>query len=131
MTQRIATCSCGQLRARCEGEPVRVSMCHCLECQKRTGSTFGAQARWPRDLVTIEGRTSEYVRIADSGKRLTFYFCPHCGSTVYHQLEGFPDLVAVTMGCFADPTFPEPKFSVYESRKHPWSGIPADAQHFD
>jgi hypothetical protein len=131
MTQRIATCSCGQLRARCEGEPVRVSMCHCLECQKRTGSTFEAQARWPRDMVTIEGRTSEYVRIADSGKRLTFYFCPRCGATVYYQLEDLPDLVAVAMGSFADPTFPEPKFSVYESRKHAWSGIPADAQHFN
>jgi hypothetical protein len=131
VTQRIATCSCGQLRANCTGEPVRVSMCHCLECQKRTGSIFGAQARWRRDMVTIEGRTSEYVRIADSGKRLTFYFCPRCGSTVYYQLEDFPDLVAVAIGSFADPTFPAPKFSVYESRKHPWSGVPADAQHFD
>ena len=131
MTQRVATCSCGQLRAKCEGEPVRVSMCHCLECQKRTGSTFGAQARWPRDQVAIEGRASAYVRVADSGKRITFHFCPNCGSSVYYHLEDFPDVVAVTTGSFADPTFPSPKFSVYESRKHAWSGIPADAQHFD
>jgi hypothetical protein len=82
-------------------------------------------------MVTIEGRASEYVRVADSGKRLTYYFCPHCGSTVYYQLQDFPDLVAVTIGSFADPTFPAPKFSVYESRKHPWSETPADAQHLD
>ena len=47
MTTRTATCSCGQLRLACEGEPVRISICHCLECQKRTGSIFGAMdAAW-------------------------------------------------------------------------------------
>ena len=46
MTTRTATCRCGQLRAECQGEPVRVSVCHCLDCQKRTGSVFAAQARW-------------------------------------------------------------------------------------
>jgi hypothetical protein len=40
MTARIASCSCGQLHLTCTGEPGRVSMCHCLECQKRTGSVF-------------------------------------------------------------------------------------------
>src|SRR6185295_9046576 len=34
MMTRRATCSCGQLRVTCTGEPVRLSMCHCLECQK-------------------------------------------------------------------------------------------------
>ena len=128
---RTATCSCGQLRVTCEGEPVRVSMCHCLACQKRTGSTFGAQARWPRDKVTIEGVSTQYVRVADSGKRLTFQFCPMCGSTVYYRINDVPNVIAVAVGAFADPNFPAPKFSVYESRKHAWSGIPLDAEHFD
>jgi hypothetical protein len=38
---RTAACNCGQLCITCEGEPVRVSMCHCLECQRRTGAVFG------------------------------------------------------------------------------------------
>jgi hypothetical protein len=128
---RSASCSCGQLRVTCDGEPVRVSMCHCLECQKRTGSTFGAQARWPRDKVTIAGRSSEYVRIADSSNGITFHFCPHCGSTVYYLLNDIADIIAVAVGAFADPTFPAPQFSVYESRKHAWTGIPAAAEHFE
>ena len=106
-------------------------MCHCLACQKRTGSTFGAQARWPRDKVTIEGRTTEYVRVSDSGNAVTFHFCPTCGSTVHYRIDQNPDVVAVAVGAFADPTFPAPKFSVYESRRHAWSGIPLDAEHFD
>ncbi len=58
MTSRIASCSCGQLRATCQGEPVRISICHCLECQKRTGSVFAVQARYPRESVTIVGRVA-------------------------------------------------------------------------
>lgn len=128
---RTATCSCGQLKVTCDSEPVRISMCHCLACQKRTGSTFGAQARFPRDRVTIEGASTEYVRVGDSGNRATFHFCPTCGSTVFYWINDMPDVVAVAIGAFADPSFPAPKFSVYESRKHAWSGIPVDAEHFD
>lgn len=128
---RIATCSCGQLSVTCEGEPVRISMCHCLECQKRSGSTFAAQARWPREKVTVKGNATQYVRIGDSGNKATFHFCPTCGSTVYYWISDVPDVIAIAIGAFADPTFPSPKFSVYETRKHAWTGIPADAEHFD
>lgn len=110
---------------------MRVSMCHCLACQKRTGSTFGVQARFPRERARIEGESSRYVRIADSGNSLTFHFCPECGATVYYRVDDIADIIAVPVGAFADPAFPAPKFSVYESRKHSWSGVPSDAEHFD
>src|SRR3546814_12386839 len=47
MRTYTATCRCGQLRAVCEGEPVRVSVFHCLECQKRSGGAFAAKEGWP------------------------------------------------------------------------------------
>ena len=131
MTTRLATCSCGQLSASCAGEPVRVSVCHCLACQKRTGSAFGAQARWPAAQVEIAGRAMRYVRTADSSNTVTFHFCPDCGSTVYYRLDHAPDVVAVALGCFGDPDFPAPKISVYESRKHSWVNAPAGAEHLD
>jgi hypothetical protein len=52
---RVATCRCVNLRAECAGEPVRVSVCHCLECQRRTGSAFSVQARFPAGSVEVEG----------------------------------------------------------------------------
>lgn len=118
MTTRIASCSCGQLRVRCAGEPVRISICHCLECQKRTGSVFATQARFPRESVTIEGRASHWTRVGDSGGSATFSFCPVCGSTVCWELPGF---VTVAVGAFADPNFPPPHVSVYEERQHLWA----------
>lgn len=125
MPTRRASCSCGQLSLVCEGEPTRISVCHCLACQRRTGSVFGAQARFPRERVTaIEGRAREYVRIADSGRPVTFRFCPDCGATVWWELGAAPGVVAVAVGAFADPAFPAPRHSVYESHRHPWAVVP-------
>jgi hypothetical protein len=106
-------------------------MCHCLACQRRTGSAFGVQARFPRDKVSIAGRATRYVRTADSGNQITFHFCPDCGSTVYYQLDQVPDVIAVAVGAFADPAFPAPRVSVYEARRHAWAGTPADVEHLD
>ena len=126
MEERIAKCRCGQLQAVCLGEPVRVSVCHCLDCQRRSGSAFAAQARWPEAQVTLTGVARSWVRVADSGHRATYSFCPECGSTVTYQVEGWPGLTAVPIGAFADPTFPPPRFSVYEHRKHPWTLVLGD-----
>lgn len=120
MTTRIATCGCGQLRLTCEGEPVRISICHCLECQKRTGSVFATQARFPRESVRIEGRATRWTRVGDGGGSATFGFCPVCGSTVYWE-PAEAELVYVAVGAFADPNFPPPRVSVYEERQHPWA----------
>jgi hypothetical protein len=121
---RHAARSCGQLRITCEGEPVRVSICHCLECQRRTGSVFGTQARFPRTQVRIEGQSTIWSRPGDSGGSVTFQLCPVCGSTVYWHIQAAPDLIAVAIGGFADPGFGPPRHSVYERRKHGWVVVP-------
>jgi hypothetical protein len=126
---RTASCSCGQLSATVVGDPIRVSVCHCLACQRRTGSVFGAQARFPAAAVTIQGESREYVRIGDSGGQINFRFCPECGSTVYYTLSGSTEHIAIPVGAFADPTFPGPQRSVYEERMHPWVGVPTDIEH--
>ena len=122
MAERYAACSCEQLRLWAEGDPVRISMCHCLACQRRTGSAFGIQARWPAEQVRIEGRYSEYTRISDEGEPRTSYFCPECGATVFWRPD--PEQIAVAIGAFADPGFPPPTVYVYESRRHPWVTLP-------
>ena len=129
-TIRRAQCSCGQLTATARGEPVRVSVCHCLACQRRTGSVFGTQARFARENVTIEGRASEFARTGDSGESVArFRFCPDCGATVYYTIDKDPERIAIPVGAFADPTFPPPAFSVYEDRRHAWVTIPGDVEH--
>jgi len=130
MPSRLASCSCGQLTAQVTGDPVRVSICHCLACQRRTGSVFGQQARFRREEVTVAGRSTEYVRVGDEGTRARFHFCPDCGSTVFYEPEALPDFIAIPVGAFADPTFPAPTVSVYEDRMHAWVVPPPDAEHW-
>lgn len=127
--KREAACSCGQLRVEVEGEPTRVSVCHCLACQRRTGSAFGFQARFPRDRARIAGRSHEFVRVSDEGDPRTYHFCPECGATVYYVLGSAPDVVAVPVGGFADPSFQPPQVSIWESRRHQWVTTPSQAEH--
>lgn len=126
MSTRTATCRCGQLRAECSGEPVRISACHCLECQKRTGSVFTVQARWRDEHVRLAGDFKEWHRDCDSGHVATYRFCPVCGATLAFVIEGWPGVTAIPVGAFADPSFPAPRFSVYEHRKHAWVEIGID-----
>ncbi|WP_433930017.1 GFA family protein [Sorangium cellulosum] len=129
MKNRLASCSCGKLSAEVEGDPIRVSVCHCLACQRRTGSVFGAQARFSRESVKIKGHGKDFVRIGDEGTKSTFTFCPECGATVYYVMAGNEDIVAIPVGAFADPAFPGPTFSVYEERMHGWVVMPQDIEH--
>ncbi len=120
MRTREAACSCGQLRLTATGDPIRISMCHCLACQRRTGSAFGIQARFPADRVRVVGRYADFVRTSDWGEQRTFHFCPDCGATVFYTTGDEPELIAVPVGAFADPTFQPPSRSIYETRQHPW-----------
>ena len=129
MNMRTASCSCGQLTATATGEPIRISICHCLACQRRTGSVFGAQARFRLEDVEISGQSTPYLRVGDEGYRITFHFCPECGATVHYSIQGLEAYIAIPVGAFAEPGFPAPTVSVYESRKHAWVTAPEHAEH--
>ena len=121
MTTHAASCRCGQLCAVAHGDPVRVSVCHCLACQKRTGSAFSTQARWPAESVEVEGVSKEWTRTADSGQTTTYHFCPECGSTVWYGGGNYPELIAIPLGALDDPYIVDsPDCSVWERRKHDW-----------
>ncbi len=128
-TNRTASCSCGQLTAIASADPVRISVCHCLACQRRTGSVFAAQARFPRSAVAVAGTSHTYVRVGDAGSRGTFHSCPVCAATVYYTSDAAEDSIFIPVGAFADPAFPAPSFSVYEERMHAWVAMPADIEH--
>jgi hypothetical protein len=127
---RTASCSCGQLRIEVQDEPRGVGVCHCLACQRRTGSVFAALAGFGAPY-TVSGTASEYVRVGDQGARFVFRFCPVCGTTVFHTEEGMERFVNVAVGAFADPSFPPPEDSVYDCRRHPWVRLPPGTRVFD
>ena len=124
MATREAACHCGQLRLEVAGDPFAVSICNCLACQRRTGSAFGMQAGFKADQVQVVGRFSDYARISDEPdrKKHVFHFCPDCGSQVFYTEPEETDLIVVSVGSFADPSFPPPTESGYDSRRIRGSG---------
>ena len=131
MSKRTASCSCGQLRIEVEGEPQGVGVCHCLACQRRTGSVFAALAGFVAPFKVF-GTATEYVRTGDHGARFRFRFCPVCGTTVFHTEEGVvPSRVAVAVGTFADPSFPPPQDSVHDCRRHTWVQLPPGIKTYE
>ena len=132
MQSRSASCCCGQLRIVVHGDPVGVGVCHCLACQRRTGSVFAALAAFEAPYE-VSGTASEYVRAGDQGARFTFRFCPECGTNLFHTEQGPHErsYVSVAVGAFADPSFPAPQDSVYECRRHSWVRLPEGITAYD
>ncbi len=122
-----ARCQCGQLTARIEEDTTPMTvLCHCADCQRRSGSPFGVIAYFPKDSVQIAGEAREFTRDTDTGAHFTNGFCPQCGSTVFARAEKYADIVGITLGSLADPAFPPPHRTVYEQSRHGWVTLPDD-----
>jgi hypothetical protein len=129
---RIAQCHCGDLRLVCDGEPRKISMCHCLDCQRRSGSAFSVAVFYSRAAVRSDGKDPErFQRASTSGYPVSFFFCPRCGSNVWWEPERMPGLVGVALGAFADPDFPAPVQSVWTKEMHRWVTLPEEVVRFD
>lgn len=142
---RKATCACGQLKVTTNGpDPERRSLCTCHLCQKQSGSVFSVQSRFPKEQVTIEGKSTAWKfppangvgpvtgrTCGDGGG--TFYFCPVCGTTVYYTVDADTDRIGIKVGTFADPTFPPPMIAGFEEYMYPWalnvSALPMPGGH--
>ena len=126
-----ASCQCGKLTARIDdGAEAFVVACHCIDCQKRSGSPFGEIAYFPVDAVTIRGEAREYTRPTDAGNTFTSGFCSTCGSTLYGSASKHPDLTGITVGTISDPALPAPMRSIYEQSRHPWIAMPETIDRF-
>lgn len=132
MAVREASCCCGKLTIRLEGDPEYVSSCACQACQRRTGSAFGVTAFFAEDkVVGTWGEASVYERVGASGKPLFFRFCPSCGSTVWWEALARPGRVAVAGGAFADKDFPAPQRLIWADYGPGWIRAPDGAAVFD
>ena len=131
MASREASCSCGNLRVICEGDPKYVLACHCLDCQRRTGSVFGVSAYFREAQITSSGASKIFVRDGQDGRKLQIRFCPECGTSIYWTLDIRPGFVGVAAGAFADPHFPAPAHSLWEQSRHAWVDFAHTPSHLD
>jgi hypothetical protein len=129
-TMMRAECQCGALSIELPGPTLAVVACHCVACQRRSGSPFAVLAYYPADQLKIAGDAKRFERPTDQGNLFETYFCPECGSTVYAKASKHPTMIGVAIGAIADPDFQAPVRSVWEQSKHKWISVPGDVQHF-
>lgn len=98
-------CLCGAVRFTATGRPLRVGLCHCLDCRKHHGALFHASAIFPVSAVTVEGETREF--------RWRF-FCPVCGSSVFSRSD---DEIEVHLGALDAPDRFMPTYELWTIRR--------------
>jgi len=120
-----ARCQCGALTAAIADDAEAMTvLCHCLDCQRRSGSPFGVMAYFPAEAVTVAGEATRYTRHTDAGNTYSNGFCPACGSTLFSIPGRYPDMIGIAVGTLTDPDFPPPARSVYEQSRHAWVTLP-------
>ena len=130
--ERTASCLCGQLKITMDGDPARVNMCSCTECQRRSGSAFQIAGFFVETQIkAIEGESTVYARTGGSGNAINLHFCPTCGVSVYFRPAARPSVIGVHGGCFADPDFPAPNTASWRQSGHDWVVVPEGTNAFD
>ena len=107
IVDQMGGCLCGEVRYKALSEPVRVTICHCTFCQRITGSAFLVEPVFRKEDVVFSGASLKtYDHRSDtSRKRVSLNFCGKCGTTIYLDLERFPDIVGLFGGTFDNPNW--------------------------
>lgn len=113
MDQTTGGCLCGDVRFVAVGAPLRVGICHCLDCRKHHGAAFYAAAIFDRSAVKITGDTHSYA-----GR----HFCPRCGSSVFARTGNEVDL---HLGAMDTADLFAPTYELWTIRRESW--LPAFA----
>lgn len=123
-------CRCGAVSITIHGQPKMMVQCHCLDCQKFSGTGHTSNAYFTESDVMIEGDTQAFTVVADSGAEMTRTFCPRCGSRLSGTNSARPDLVSIAIGCLDDKSWYEPQMVLYTSRQHDWDITSDEIAHF-
>ena len=108
-----------------------VNVCHCEDCQRRSGVPWSSAAYFPAEAVRLDGPNTIYTRTSDAGTRINQHFCPTCGATVCWARETGATRFGIPVGAFTDPSFPAPSLSVWEKRRYAWSPAMDNVAHWD
>jgi hypothetical protein len=113
-------CQCGQVRYRLTGDRPGIWACHCGECQKQSGSAFGLSLPTPAAQVETTGMMASWTRPTASGRQTTCFYCPDCGSRLYHVGSHRPDWLTIKPGTLDDTSWLAPSAHIWVSRKQSW-----------
>jgi hypothetical protein len=128
---RDGGCACGALRYRLASEPMFVHCCHCLNCQRQTGSAFVVNLLIEADRVeVVAGRPQPVDVPAGEGGVQRVYRCPRCQVAVFSECSR-PEVRFVRGGTLDDPAGVVPDVHIFTRSKVGWVTIPDGAPAFE
>jgi hypothetical protein len=114
------SCLCGAVRFNVSGTPIRMAQCHCLDCQRASGTGHMSNAIFRVADVEVTGETASYASASDSGNTLTRHFCPTCGGRVFLYSAARPGMIVMAAGAFDDSSWFEPEIVLFTKRRPHW-----------
>ena len=124
MTTLEGGCSCGAVRYRLASEPLFVHCCHCLNCQRQTGSAFVINLLIETDRVELLAGEPVAVDVPrDDGSAQTIFRCPACQVAVWSRY-GRDDVRFVRAGTLDEPRAIEPDVHIFTRSKVGWVTLP-------
>jgi hypothetical protein len=132
MSGKNGGCQCGAVRYQLTAEPLQVYVCHCRECRKQSASAFGISVIMrSSDVQLVSGNLRRWSRPTDSGAILHCFFCPECGSRVFHGDRDVEESISVKGGSLDEPPDLVQAHHIWTSRKLPGIIIPEHAELFE
>ncbi|BCL69982.1 aldehyde-activating protein [Vibrio nigripulchritudo] len=128
---KSGSCLCGEVQVEVSGDPIFVIACHCIKCQKRTGSPLGITCFFPESAVKVSGELKDYQRGSDSGREITHHFCSTCGTQALSRTPAVPNCIGISSGVFDDTTWIKPQMHAYTKTKMSCIEIPEGTMAFD
>jgi len=116
-------CLCGQVRFRVSADPVGVRACWCRVCQALGGGSATINAVFPSAAITVEGETTDYQSVADSGERMHRKFCPACGTPVFSEAESRPQVTIIRVGALDEPERFAPGGVIWAASAPSWAHL--------
>jgi hypothetical protein len=125
-------CLCGANRYRLAAEPLTFYACHCTDCQRQTGSSFGLSMIVPRPaLELLQGEPSEYRVDLPDGRRWHGRFCGACSTRLWSEPIKFPQVATLRPGTLDDTSWLRPVGHIWTRSAQPWVRIPEDTLHYE
>jgi hypothetical protein len=124
-------CACGAVRYRLSSEPLFVHCCHCLNCQRQTGSAFVVNVLIEANRVELlSGEPTAVVVPRDDGSSQRILRCPACQVAVFSNYTR-PEVHFVRGGTLDDPSAVAPDVHIYTRSKLPWVTLPEGVPSFE
>jgi hypothetical protein len=127
-------CACGAVRYRVTSDPLFVNCCHCVNCQRQTGSAFVINMLIEADRVVMLAAPPHAVEAPRDRGTQTIWRCSTCQVALYSEY-GQPAIRFVRAGTLDDPTAVAPDVHIYTRSKLPWvrlpESVPAYREYYD